>query len=143
MNDTVLEIYTDGASRGNPGEAAWAYVFVTEGTVIGQHAEFLGISTNNVAEYHAVIHALAEALRQGWRRVVLYSDSELIVRQITGRYQVRKAHLVPLRKEVEGLRAGFEEIGFRSVSRSHPHVARADQLCNAVLDRETHRPKKN
>jgi ribonuclease HI len=141
MNDSVLEIYTDGASRGNPGDAAWAFVFVVEGEVVGQRSAFIGTNTNNVAEYHAVINALQEALRAGWRRAALYSDSELVVRQITGRYRVRKAHLAPLLKEVLTLRDRFEEISFQSVPRSNPHISRADHLCNRMLDRESDRTK--
>jgi ribonuclease HI len=141
MKNSVLEIYTDGASRGNPGDAAWAFVFVVDGEVVEQRSAGIGTATNNVAEYHAVINALLGALGSGWRRAVLSSDSELVVRQITGRYRVRKAHLAPLLKEVLTLRDRFEEISFRSVTRSNPFISRADHLCNRVLDRESRRTK--
>lgn len=130
------DIYTDGASRGNPGRAAWAYLLVIDGEVIAGDAGFLGITTNNVAEYRAVINGLQAALDRHLQYADLCSDSELVVRQIRGEYRVRAPHLRPLHEEVLRLKKRFTEIRVRSVPRDDPIIARADAMCNAVLDRE-------
>ncbi|MDN7024641.1 ribonuclease HI family protein [Methanoculleus sp. FWC-SCC1] len=130
-----LSIYTDGASRGNPGAAAWAFVFVRDDTVVQTRSEYLGIATNNVAEYHAVINALAEARTYTGGAVTVYSDSELVVRQLTGRYRIRKEHLAALHREVIRHAGAFAEVSFISVPRDHPYIRVADRLCNETLDR--------
>lgn len=134
LQEQNIEVYTDGAARGNPGNAAWAFLFVEGGAVIAREAGFLGIATNNVAEYQAVIHALSAARARGYRVVALSSDSELVVRQIRGEYQVRKAHLRPLYEQVKALAEEFTTLAFRAVPRSHPCIALADRLCNDILD---------
>lgn len=134
MRERKIEIYTDGAARGNPGDAAWAYVFVEEGAVVAQETGFLGTATNNVAEYHAVIHALSAARAQDIRAAALFSDSELVVKQVRGEYQVRKAHLRPLYERVMALAGEFSSLTFRAVPRSNPRIALADRLCNDTLD---------
>ena len=133
--DTVT-LYTDGASRGNPGDAAWAYVIVQEGSIAASRSGYIGKATNNVAEYHAVINGLraARAFTQGRLRV--RSDSELVVRQLTGRYRIRKEHLAALAGEVQRLARNFAEVRFESVPREHPCIQIADRLCNDVLDSE-------
>jgi ribonuclease HI len=132
-SDTVT-LYTDGASRGNPGDAAWAYVIVQGGSVAASDSGYIGIATNNVAEYRAVINGLraAQAFTQG--RLKVRSDSELVVRQLTGRYRIRKEHLMVLADEVRQLVQGFAAVGFESVPREHPYIQVADRLCNEVLD---------
>ena len=136
--DTVT-LYTDGASRGNPGDAAWAYVIVQEGSIAASRSGYIGKATNNVAEYHAVINGLraARAFTQGRLRV--RSDSELVVRQLTGRYRIRKEHLEVLAGEVQQLARNFAEVRFESVPREHPCIQVADRLCNDVLDSEAGR----
>ncbi len=131
--DTVT-LYTDGASRGNPGDAAWAYVIVQEGSIAASRSGYIGKATNNVAEYHAVINGLraARAFTQGRLRV--RSDSELVVRQLTGRYRIRKEHLAVLAGEVRELMRNFAEVRFESVPREHPCIKVADRLCNETLD---------
>lgn len=132
-SDTVT-LYTDGASRGNPGDAAWAYVIVQGGSIAASDSGYIGIATNNVAEYRAVINGLraARAFTQG--RLKVRSDSELVVRQLTGRYRIRKEHLMVLADEVRQLVQGFAAVGFESVPREHPYIQVADRLCNEVLD---------
>ncbi len=132
-SDTVT-LYTDGASRGNPGDAAWAYVIVQGGSVAASDSGYIGIATNNVAEYRAVINGLhaAQAFTQG--RLKVRSDSELVVRQLTGRYRIRKEHLMVLADEVRQLVQGFAAVGFESVPREHPYIQVVDRLCNEVLD---------
>ncbi|NMC89094.1 MAG: ribonuclease HI family protein [Methanomicrobiales archaeon] len=132
-SDTVT-LYTDGASRGNPGDAAWAYVIVQGGSIAASDSGYIGITTNNVAEYRAVINGLraAQAFTQG--RLKVRSDSELVVRQLTGRYRIRKEHLMVLADEVRQLVQGFAAVGFESVPREHPYIQVVDRLCNEVLD---------
>jgi ribonuclease HI len=104
-------IWVDGASRGNPGPAAIGAVIKDEqGKVIAAISQSIGRSTNNQAEYRAVIAALEKAIKLGATHVDLYSDSELLVRQIKGQYRVKKAELKPLYQQVkylQGLLQGF------------------------------------
>ncbi|QYZ78867.1 ribonuclease HI family protein [Methanofollis formosanus] len=130
-----LAIYTDGASRGNPGPAAYAYLFVRDGEVVHEASGLAGVTTNNTAEYMAVINALREARSWTDGPVDLYSDSELVVRQLRGEYRVNKEHLRALREEVFALAGAFSAVTFSSVRRSDRYVSRADALCNLELDR--------
>jgi len=127
--------YTDGASRGNPGPSAYAYIIVDgEGRIICQDCGYLGKGTNNSAEYHAVIESLKAAARYTRGKIVVFSDSELVVRQITGRYRIRKDHLAALCREALTSSSLFKGVEFQNVPRDHPFIARADMLCNRVLD---------
>lgn len=142
--DTVT-LCIDGASRGNPGEAAIGVVLLREGHPVREIAERIGITTNNAAEYWALLRGLEEAHRLGARRVRIHSDSELLVRQLRGEYKVRSAHLAPLYREaLERLRR-FEEVVIVHVPREEN--AAADALANRALDaalsrraRRGHRP---
>jgi len=136
--DTVA-LYTDGASRGNPGDAAWAYVIVRDGSVVAGSSRFIGTATNNVAEYHAVINGLAAARKFTRNGLIVRSDSELVVRQLTGRYRITKEHLAALADEVRRLMRDFTEVRFESVPREHPCIRVADRLCNETLDAERQR----
>jgi ribonuclease HI len=131
--DAVI-LYTDGASRGNPGDAAWAYVIVRDGSVVAGSSGFLGTATNNVAEYHAVINGLSAARKFTKGALTVRSDSELVVRQLTGRYRITKEHLAALADEVRGLMREFAEGRVESVPREHPCIQVADRLCNETLD---------
>ena len=131
---TVLTIYTDGASRGNPGEAAFAYVIRREGQAAIEKAECLGQMTNNQAEYTALIRALEHALELGpQHRVIVHSDSELMVKQMNGEYRVKNEELRGLYEQARSLRQRFEGlVTIRHVRREQNK--RADQLCNDALD---------
>jgi ribonuclease HI len=127
--------YTDGASRGNPGPAAGAYILVDkEGQVFEERGWFLGIRTNNEAEYEALIAGLTAAAGHGCRVLSVYSDSELVVRQMQGSYRVRALRLLPYHTRAREVLAGFKRVSFRSVPREDPLIRRADLLCNRVLD---------
>lgn len=131
----TLACYTDGASRGNPGPSACAYILVTAGgEVVEERAVFLGLGTNNEAEYRGLIAGLAAAGRRGAGYVEVFSDSELMVRQMTGTYRVSSPRLRPLYDEAKILARRFREVSFRSVPREHPLIGKADRLCNQVLD---------
>ncbi len=133
MTDKAI-IYTDGASRDNPGPAAIGGVVLDEsGRVIKEISRRIGNATNNVAEYKALIATLAAARDLGVRSLEIRLDSELVVRQITGVYRTKKPELKALREEVQGLLKGFEGYSIRHVPRQQNR--RADALCNQALDR--------
>jgi ribonuclease HI len=131
---TVLTIHTDGASRGNPGDAAYAYVISREGEPPIEEADCLGQMTNNQAEYTALIRALEHALEMGQQhRVIVNSDSELMVKQMNGEYRVKNGDLRDLYEQACALRRRFEgPVTIRHVRREQNK--RADQLCNEALD---------
>jgi ribonuclease HI len=132
--DDVLRIYTDGASRNNPGPAAWAFVFVKNEKIIHSDAGFIGENTNNVAEYRAAIAALDAAVNHTRGKVELYSDSALLVNQVTGKWKMKKEHLKKLYDEVMLCVRRFEQVKFLQVSRENKFVKKADALCNECLD---------
>src|SRR5271154_6432896 len=97
MSDTdLLTIHTDGAARGNPGPAAFAFVIARSGDTVAEEHGLLGNATNNVAEYTALVKALERASRLGARKLVVNSDSELMVKQMRGEYKVKHEGLLPL-----------------------------------------------
>ncbi len=128
---------TDGAARGNPGPAAAGAVIEEREASGGTRrlatiSEALGVTTNNVAEYVALVLALEEAATIGAREVELLLDSKLIVEQLKGAYRVRDQKLIPLHREAMRQLAGFERWTARHVPRSENHLA--DALANAALD---------
>lgn len=123
----------DGASRGNPGPAgAGAQITDPDGVVLAEVAEGLGTATNNVAEYTAVIRGLERAIDLGAASVLLRSDSQLLINQLTGRYRVKSPHLQPLHRRVRQLAAGFDSIEFEHVRRERN--TEADRLANQGVD---------
>ncbi len=130
----MIEIYTDGASRGNPGDSASSFVFVKNGIVFKFSSFYLGNATNNIAEYRAIIFALEDALSSGFREVLLISDSELVISQINGKYKVRAVHLKELFEKVQEIAKRFSFIEFRHERRKNKFIAVADKLCNIMLD---------
>jgi len=130
----ILKIYTDGASRGNRGPAAWAFIFVKNEEIIHQKSEYIGIATNNEAEYMAIINALREAEKYSRWSIEIYSDSELAIRQINKDYRIKKEHLSRLCDEVYSLCRKYDNVKFWNVSREHKIIKKADELCNKCLD---------
>jgi ribonuclease HI/probable phosphoglycerate mutase len=130
----VLTIHTDGASRGNPGAAAFAYVIARAGQPPVEEAGCLGRMTNNQAEYTALVRALEHAARLGTHhRVTVHSDSELLVKQMRGEYRVKDPGLRELYDEARELADRFEQPP-RFVHVRRAQNARADELCNLALD---------
>jgi ribonuclease HI/GNAT superfamily N-acetyltransferase len=126
-------IFTDGASRGNPGPAAIGVVIQDEnGHVLDTISLCLGRATNNQAEYRAIIAGLEQALKLGVTEVELRSDSELVVRQLSGEYRVKNALLAPLFKKTEDLCRGFSSFKAGYIPREKN--AEADKLANQALD---------
>lgn len=131
-SDRDMTIYTDGAARGNPGPAAYAYVLKQPGQADVEANGTLGETTNNVAEYTALVRALDHARKLGARRVRIHSDSELMVRQMQGAYKVNNDALRQLFEEARVLVRGFEHVSFDHIRREAN--SRADKLCNEALD---------
>jgi ribonuclease HI len=130
---TDLALHIDGASRGNPGEAAFGvHVAGPDGATVAELYGYLGQATNNVAEYEALLHALRYALGRGARRIAVFSDSELVVRQVTGAYRVKHPSMIPLHRAATALLARFEEAAVRHVRREQNRDA--DRLANRALD---------
>lgn len=128
-----LTIHVDGASRGNPGPAGAGVVILGDGGVrLHEGAYFLGTQTNNAAEYNALLLALQRALRFGPSRILLRSDSELLVRQLTGQYRVRSASILPLFERAQLLLLKFAAWQIRHVPREQNR--RADELANLAVD---------
>jgi ribonuclease HI len=134
----VLHLHIDGASRGNPGEAGFGiHVTTPEGAELAQLYGYLGPASNNVAEYQALLHGLRYALARGARRVHVFSDSELVVRQMSGAYRVKHPAMVPLHREAQVLRSRFEEFRLAHVRREQNKDA--DRLANRALDEKASR----
>lgn len=130
---TGLHVYCDGASRGNPGEAGIGYVIIDAGgEVIKEESDYLGLATNNVAEYTALIRSLQDSLKLGAGSVHVCSDSQLMVRQIKGEYKVKSPGLAPLFRQVMGLIATFEDFEIRYIPREQNKYA--DLLANKGID---------
>ncbi len=128
-----IGVHVDGGARGNPGPAAVAAVATTrDGEPLSEECAFIGESTNNVAEYRALLLGLELARRIGAREIDVVNDSELVARQVGGQYKVKHAGLRPLHREaMESLRS-FDRWSIRSVRREQNE--RADELVNATLD---------
>ncbi|MBU0743012.1 ribonuclease HI family protein [bacterium] len=131
--EQVLEIWTDGASRGNPGPASIGIVFGQHGgEKLCCHAEKIGRATNNAAEYQAVLRALLFVRDWGVRRVLLNLDSELVARQLSGQYRVKSQDLLPFYRQVISLMRSLDKVTIRHVRRDHNKLA--DRLANLALD---------
>ena len=125
--------YTDGGSRGNPGPSATGYVLYDEhGEELESGGEYLGITTNNQAEYQAVKLALEKAKQQGAQRVEMYMDSMLVVNQVAGRWKVKNRDLWPIYQSILELVKEFESVTMQHVRREKNKAA--DQMVNDVLD---------
>jgi beta-lactamase class A len=128
-----LRLHIDGASRGNPGPAAIGVVVQdARGRMLAEIGEYLGQTTNNVAEYRALLRGLDETAARGANEVEIFADSDLLVRQVSGEYKVRSAHLAPLHARAVQVLAGFRRWGIAHVPRERN--ARADALANRALD---------
>jgi ribonuclease HI len=126
-------LFTDGGARGNPGPAASAYVLEAEdGTILDARGETIGVATNNVAEYRALLAGLAKALELGIDEVDVVSDSELLVKQMTGEYRVKNAALVDLSLEAVNLGREIGTVRYSAVRRTENELA--DRLVNEALD---------
>jgi ribonuclease HI len=128
-----LVVHVDGGARGNPGPAAIGVVVSDrDGEVLDELAERIGVATNNVAEYRALLRGLERAAALGAREVEIVNDSELVARQLSGAYKVKHPSMKPLYEEAMSALRGFDRWRIRSVPRAQN--ARADALVNEALD---------
>jgi ribonuclease HI len=131
----ALRIHVDGASRGNPGDAGFGvHVSDADGETVAEMYGHLGKATNNVAEYEGLLHALRWAAGRGVDSIEIFSDSELLVRQMAGRYRVKNPGLQPLHREASALLSRFERARITHVRREHNREA--DALANRALDEQ-------
>jgi ribonuclease HI len=127
------KLFTDGGARGNPGPAAYGYVLeADDGTLLAAHGERIGIATNNVAEYSALIAGLEKALELAVPEVEVISDSELLVKQMNGEYRVKNEALRELSARASQLARQIGDVSYRAVRREHNELA--DRLVNEALD---------
>lgn len=132
MPDPITTLHIDGAARGNPGPASYALVLARPGLPVVEEAAAIGRATNNVAEYTALVKGLERAAELGVTRLAVFSDSELLVKQMNGEYRVKHPDLVPLYQQATRLKGRFEAVTISHVRREQN--ARADALGNEALD---------
>ena len=127
------KLSTDGGARGNPGPAAYGYVLEAEdGTILDARGKKIGVATNNVAEYRALLAGLEAAIAQGVTELEVVSDSELLVKQMRGEYKVKNAALKTLSLQAAALGRRLDSVSYRAVRRELNELA--DRLVNEALD---------
>lgn len=130
---TTAILWTDGAARGNPGPAGCGAILKTpDGRVLAEESQYVGHTTNNVAEYRALLLGLERALASGIRKIEVRADSELLIKQLRGEYRVRNEGLRPLFEEAKALLERFEEATLSHVRRELN--TEADRLANRGID---------
>ena len=135
------KIYTDGGSRGNPGSSASAYVICKmDETVVEKSGTYIGMATNNQAEYFGFLRGLERARDLGINKIHLFSDSQLVVNQMNGVYKIKNQELLPIYQDTKAVADGFERITFNYVPRELNKTADAE--VNRILD-ENERHKKH
>lgn len=135
MSSKFFRIYSDGGARGNPGPAAIGILIENEkGEIVQDYNETIGDTTNNVAEYTAVIVALELAKKLGGQEIEYYMDSELVQRQLTGKYKVKTPHILALYQQATAAAKHFKRISFTHVPREHEKLRYVDNLVNQALD---------
>ena len=134
----TARLFTDGGARGNPGPAAAAYVLEAEdGTVLDARGEAIGVATNNVAEYRALVAGLAKAAELGLDDLEVVSDSELLVKQMRGEYKIKNSALIDLSLAAKRHERQIGSVRYTAVRREHNELA--DRLVNDALDQEAKR----
>lgn len=135
MSSTLLYIYTDGASRGNPGDAAYAFVIKNENQeIIYRESEYMGITTNNDAEYKALLKAWEKLQTISTSEVIchFFSDSQLMVSQITGKFKINAPHIKEYVQKIKQLEKAVSHVEYTYIPRAQNKEA--DALCNQTLD---------
>lgn len=127
-----VQVYTDGACRGNPGPAGIGIAIKQANKTILEVAEYIGKTTNNIAEYKACIKGLEEAITLGATEVELYADSELLVKQIKGEYRVKNEGLIPLHFKIKSLISKLKS--FKITHTLRDGNEHADELANRGID---------
>jgi ribonuclease HI len=142
VRNSSFDVYTDGGARGNPGPAAAGGVIISaDGSTVAELSQYLGVATNNVAEYRALELTLRKAKELGCQTVVIHMDSELIVRQLNGLYRVKDPKMLELHTQVRRLLRDFADWKVKHVPRSQNK--RADELVNQALDAQDGRTRED
>ena len=130
----MFTLYFDGASRSNPGPASYGGVIYENGVERYTYKKYIGSTTNNVAEYKALLNGLLLAKEKGITRLEVYGDSKLVIEQVTGNWKVKSRLLIPIHREICAFLIDnpFEQITFQHVYRKNNK--RADELANEALD---------
>ncbi|MEP6888812.1 MAG: ribonuclease HI family protein [Nitrospirales bacterium] len=130
-----VSLYTDGGCRGNPGPGAIGILICdAASTVLHEHAECIGHTTNNQAEYKALIKGLALCAHYTRGRVCCYSDSQIVIKQVTGAYRLKNEALRPLFDEVKRRAQHFQAVVFQHVRRENPLIVKADRILNDAFE---------
>ena len=130
-----IKMFSDGGSRGNPGPSASGYVLLTkDDRVIKEAGVYLGITTNNQAEYKSLKFGLEDAKKLGAKEVDAYMDSQLVIRQMNGQYKIKNPGLIPIFQDIQKLVMGFNKVTFSHVPRELNKLADAE--VNKCLDAE-------
>lgn len=130
------KLYSDGGSRGNPGHSAGAFLICkVDNNVVEKSGFYIGVTTNNQAEYQALLQGLKRSAELGVRKLNVFMDSELIVKQLNGLYKIKNKDLQPLYREIKDLAASFEKISFSHVPRALNKEA--DLEVNRILDKKS------
>lgn len=132
MDTNTVEIYIDGASRGNPGDAGIGILIKEPGGTTREITKFLGTRTNNQAEYTALIEALESAKELNTHPIRIFTDSLLVANQINGLWKVKHAEIKPLNKKARSLFTSFKDISIRHIPREEN--SEADRLANLAID---------
>ena len=130
----MVEIFIDGACKGNPGPAAVAFIIKKGETNIKEFVQDIGEATNNIAEYLALVYALGEALKLKEQQLKIYTDSELLFKQVTGSYKVKHPTIQLLFDLVKHLSAGFDRIEMKHIPRELNKEA--DKLASSIFKKE-------
>jgi ribonuclease HI len=130
----AIKIYSDGGARGNPGPSAFAVVACRDGEILHKHSEYIGVNTNNTAEYRGLIYAAGYAIDMNEDDVEFIMDSQLVIRQMKGEYKVRSKDLAPMHSDIKAMVSSIRSVRFTHVRRSDPMITLADGLLNAKLD---------
>jgi ribonuclease HI len=134
MTYKKLTIYTDGGSRGNPGPSAAGYVIATDGKILEEGGLYLGITTNNQAEYRAAKLALEQVAKYKPAEIDFRLDSELVVKQLKGEYKIKNIDLKPIYEDIVALSRSYKKIYFTHVRREFNSLA--DAQVNIILDKQ-------
>ncbi|MCQ2053337.1 MAG: ribonuclease HI family protein [archaeon] len=132
---TSLKIYSDGGARGNPGPSAYAIVVVDNGSIIHEHSEYLGVNTNNYAEYRGLISAISKALELKATDVEFVMDSELVIKQMRGEYRVKSKNIIKLYQDAKALASLIQNVRYTHVKRENTMISHADSLLNIEMDK--------
>ncbi len=130
-------LYSDGGARGNPGPAAIGVIVCNaKGEILQEHGEVIGETTNNVAEYTALIVGFDLARKLGFTELKCFGDSQLVMCQLSGQYKVKTEHIRSLYNQVKILEKSFEKVSYSQIPRTHDRIRYVDRLVNQALDQE-------